>query len=166
MSEEAPKNPLLFILVVVNSLVAFYLLSNQYDYEDKVNKLVDQSASAAEKSFESPYIPKPKEGSNIAEYPFGNFSINLARPSGPQRFIKVDITFIVETPADNDLTEIINKTPGLRDEIIGIFNNQTPRDVLKLEGRSVLKNLLKNHINRQLKDDEVLKVLFTKFTVS
>lgn len=163
---KAAKNPLLAIIVIVNTILGVYILAKQYAYDDKVIETISQSSSPSEAPIKSPYIPEPKEGHKIVEYPFGDFSINLARPSGPQRFIKVSITLLVETPANKNLTEIINKTPALRDEIIDIFNTKTPREVLKLEGRAVLKNLLLEHFNRKLKDDHIIRVLFTKFTVS
>ncbi len=163
---KAPKNPLLAILIIINTLIAVFLLFNQYSINDEVDKSTTKSSPPVQKPIQSPYIPKAPEGKKIVEYPFGDFAINLARPSGPQRFIKISITLLVQTPIDKDLTEIINKTPTLRDEIISIFNNQTPQDILKLEGRGVLKNILQKHINSQLKDDEILRILFTKFTVS
>ncbi|MEC7277630.1 MAG: flagellar basal body-associated FliL family protein [Bdellovibrionota bacterium] len=168
MSNKAPKNPLLVLLVLVNTIGALYLLQKQFSYQSEVDTAITKSKEGAspDSAKTLPHIPKAKAEHKIVEYPFGDFSVNLARPSGPQRFIKVTITLLVETPLKNDLTEIINKAPSLRDDIIALFNNQSPEEVLKLEGRSVLKNKIKEVINSALKDDEVLQVLFTKFMIS
>lgn len=134
---------------------------------EKVGQLTaNETNTSIDEGFRSPHLPKAKENFTIVEYPFGDFQVNLARPSGPQRFIKLNLTLLVETPLTKNLAEIINKTPTLRDEIISILNKKTPQDILKLEGREVLKNILKQHLNSKLKDDKIKRILFTKFTVS
>ncbi|MCF8060074.1 MAG: flagellar basal body-associated FliL family protein [Bacteriovoracaceae bacterium] len=160
------KNPLLLILIIINSIVVVFILVKQFSIDETVEKMTIVETAVSGDSFKSPHFPEAKESYTIVEYPFGNFTANLARPSGPQRFIKLTLTLLVETPLNNNLSEIINKTPSLRDEIISILNTTKPKDVLKLEGREVLKNILKEHINGKLKDDNVKRVLFTQFTIS
>ena len=167
MSEKPEKNPLLFLLIIINTIFVVYILTRQMNMVDQVSKLTaSESRVVMDEGFRSPHLPKAKENFTIVEYPFGDFQVNLARPSGPQRFIKLKLTLLVETPLTKNLSEIINKTPSLRDEIIGILNKKTPQDILKLEGREVLKNILKEHMNSKLKDDKIRRILFTRFTVS
>ena len=167
MSEKPEKNPLLFLLILINTIFMVFIMMRQMSITEKVSELTaTESTSSVSEDFRSPHIPKAKENFAIVEYPFGDFQVNLARPSGPQRFIKLKITLLVETPLTKNLAEIINKTPTLRDDIIGILNKKTPQDILKLEGREVLKNVLKEHLNQNLNDDKIKRILFTRFTVS
>lgn len=166
MEDKKVKNPLLTILVMIITALAFYLLFKQFEIQKVAEKLYEQPSSTPQGIANSPYYPKAKENFSIVEYPFGRFTANLARPSGPQRFLKVTMVLLVETPTNDKLKEIINNTPTLRDEIINIFNTATPRDVLKLEGREVMKNLILQHINNKLKMDTIKGILFTQFLVN
>ncbi len=160
------KNPLLFLLVLINTGFIGFIFYQQSQLGREVDTLTKKSSYSTDTTKLLPHIPKPSDGHVISTHEFGDFSVNLARPNGPQRFIKLSLTFIVETPTNNKLKEILNKSSDLRDEIITILNKLTPRDVLKREGREVLKNILKDHINGRLKDDKVRRILFTRFTVS
>lgn len=166
MENKKVKNPFLTILVLIITVVSFLLLFKQLEIQKEAEKLSEDVSVVPEGVVTSPYYPKAKENFSIVEYPFGNFTANLARPSGPQRFLKVTMVLLVETPTNDKLKEIINNTPTLRDEIINIFNTTTPNDVLKLEGREVMKNLLLKHINHKLKTDTIKGILFTQFLVS
>lgn len=167
MPENSKKNPILTIFLIINTSIVCFLLYKQYSIQDSVKKLTDKSSvSLLTSDNELPFYPKAERGRKIIEFPFGIFTTNLARVSGPQRFMNLDITLLIESPIKSSLEEIQNLTPSLRDEVISILNNLEPKDVLKLEGREVLKDLLKNHINNKLKTDKVRRVLFTKFKVS
>lgn len=166
MEDKKVKNPLLTILVVIITILAFSLLFKQFEIQREAEKLFEQPSSAPQGTVTSPYFPKAKENFTVVEYPFGRFTANLARPSGPQRFLKVTMVLLVETPTNDKLKEIINNTPTLRDEIINIFNSTTPRDILKLEGREVMKNLILQHINNKLKTETIKGILFTQFVVN
>lgn len=165
MENKKDKNPLLTILVVMITIGAGFLLIKQFQIQEQVDKMVEQPETKIDTNVVSPYYPKAKENYSIVEYPFGDFTANLAHSSGPQRFLNVRMVFLMETPTNDKLREIINNAPTLRDEIINIFNTTEARDVLKLEGREVLKNLLEKHINHKLKTDQVRRILFTQFLV-
>lgn len=169
MSESDPKkksNPLLFLLVLVNTGFILFILTQQLKLGDEVDKLTKKSSNFSSTANLLPHLPKPGENKVISNYDMGDFSANLARQSGPQRFLKASIILIIETPRNNKLLETINKSSSIRDEIIALLNKQSPRDVLKLEGREVLKNTIKGHLNKIMKDDQVRRILFTKFTVN
>jgi len=167
MSKKSEKNPILTILLIFNTSIVCFLLYNQYAIQDSVNSLTNENTVAhLGNDPELPFYPKAEQGRKIIEFPFGKFTTNLARESGPQRFMNLDITLLIESPIKSSLEEIQNLTPTLRDEVISILNNLEPKDVLKLEGREVLKDLLKKHINHKLKTDNVRRILFTKFKVS
>ena len=133
---------------------------------DQVELITKGKGSAPSNTRELPYLPKAKSGSVIKEFNFGKFTANLAKSDGPQRYITIEVVLYIETLAGAALLEIENKKPNLRDEIISILNTRTPQEVLKLEGRGILKSLLKNHLNNDLKSDQVKELLFTKFMVN
>lgn len=160
------KNPLLFLLVLINTGFILFILGQQFKLGDEVDKLTRKESNFPSEAKLLPHLPKPSENKVISNYELGDFSANLARPSGPQRFLKTTIILIIETPKNNKLLETINKSSSIRDEVIALLNKQTPRDVLKLEGRDVLKNIIKTHLNKLLKEDQVRRILFTKFTVN
>jgi len=166
MSKEQGKNPFLMILLSTMTIGACLLIYKQFEIQRIAYSITNKYSSLDDNILVSPYFPKAKENFSIMEYPFGYFSVNLARPSGPQRFLKVKMIFLVETPTNDKLKEIINNTPTLRNEIINIINTTEPKEVLKLEGRQVLKDLLEKHINQKMKNDKVRKILFTQFLVS
>lgn len=168
MSDKENKNPLLFTLVVINTIVVGYLLFQQ----SKLSKLADevvgvQTAPAPQLTQgQNKFELRPKPGNIIQEFPIQTITANLARSDGPQRFITLTMVFVLETPRDKATDEMTNKMPTFRDEIIDILNTRTPDEVLKLEGRGVLKNLIERHLNGKLKTDRVRRILFTGFKVS
>lgn len=164
--KEKKKNPLLNLLVFVITGMAIFLFVQQLKIQDLANKVSPSTPNVKVGNDQSPYYPKAKESFSIVEYPFGDFTVNLSRPSGPQRFLKVEMVFLMETPTNDKLREIINNQPTLRDEVINIFNNTSPKDILKLEGREVIKDILQKHINHKLQTDKVRRILFTRFLVS
>jgi len=166
MSNKENKNPLLTLLIIINFIAVIFIFYKQRAMDSKVDTLTTINSSSLTSTQKSPYLQKAKDGSIIREYNFGSFTANLARNDGPQRYLTIDVVLYLETLATAPLLEIENKKPDLRDEVLTILNTVTPQEALKLEGRGILKNLLKNHINNQLKSDQVKEILFTKFTVN
>lgn len=168
--EEPPKkNPLLVILVFINTIVIAYLLIYQMNLSELSNQVTSDRMSIPNEEVDegqNKHVINIKEGHILNEFPIEPITANLARPDGPQRFINLSIVLVVETTQKKPLEEILNKLPTFRDDIIAILNTLSPHDVLKLEGREVLKNKLKKHINQNLKRDEVKQLLFTAFKVS
>ena len=166
--EENKSNPLLLTLVLFNTIFVGYLLYQQSQLTSEADKLIAKKTAIIpeQKDGQNQFDIKPKDGFIIQEFPMQTVTANLARPDGAQRFITLTMVFILETPQDKPTDELTNKIPTFRDEIIDILNTHTPAQVLKLEGREVLKNLLKGHLNRELKNDKVRRILFTQFKVS
>ena len=166
--EENKSTPLLLTLVLFNTIFVGYLLYQQSQLASEADKLIAKKMAVTpeDKDGQNQFDIKPKDGFIIQEFPMQTVTANLARPDGAQRFITLTMVFILETPQDKPTDELTNKIPTFRDEIIDILNTHTPSQVLKLEGREVLKNLLKGHLNRELKNDKVRRILFTQFKVS
>lgn len=168
MAEEdtkGQKNPLIFLIIVINLGITLFLLINQLKLDSDTQKIIDQGMPVPRTENPLPYNLVAQEGNSIQEYEMNDFSANLLRKSGPQRYLKMGMTLMVETSTKLALTEMANKTPDLRDEIISIINDTEAKDVLKLEGRSVFKNKLIRELNLKLKDDKVRSILFTQFTI-
>lgn len=150
----------------MNTGFIVFILLQQLQLGEEVDKLTQKNYDQSASTELLPHLPKASENKVISNFELGEFSANLARPSGPQRFLKATIILIMETPRNNKLLETINKSSSIRDEVISMLNKQTPQDVLKLEGREVLKNKLKSHLNKILNDDQVKRILFTRFVVN
>lgn len=168
MSNKDNRNPLLFTLVVINTFVVGFLFIQQSKLTNLANQVVQEQTSPASSPTpeQNEFKLNPKVGNIIQEFPIQAITANLARPHGPQRFVTLKIVFILETPVGEATDEMTNKMPTFRDEIIDMLNTRKPEDVLKLEGRGVLKDLIERHLNQKLKRDKIRKILFTQFKVS
>lgn len=168
MSNKDNKNPLLFTLVLINTFVVGFLFIQQNKLTNSANQVSKEQMEpvSPSSSGQNKFELVPKTGNIIQEFPIKAITANLARSNGPQRFISLTMVFILETPSEEATDEMSNKIPTFRDEIIDILNTRSPEDVLKLEGRGVLKDLIKKHLNQKLKTDKVRRILFTQFKVS
>ncbi len=166
--DENKKNPLLFILVIINTVFVGFLFMKQGELSELADEVLSEQTKtiSPEKQGQNHFEITPGEGNIIQEFPIDPITANLARPDGPQRFLSLTMVLVLETPQAQALDELTNKLPTFRDEIIDILNTHTPAQVLKLEGREVLKNLIKKHLNQSLKSDKVRRILFTQFKVS
>ena len=168
-NESSKSSPLLIVLVLTNTLFVGFLLYKQSQLNELTDQVISEKTEVVESdshSGQNSFHLEPKEGNILEEFPIESLTVNLARPSGPQRFITLSMVLILETPQDKPTDEMTNKIPTFRDEIIDILNTKTPQEILKLEGREVLKNIIKNHLNQSLKSDKVRRILFTQFKVS
>ena len=58
------------------------------------------------------------------------------------------------------------RKPQIRDVIISTLNSKRPEDLLKVEGKSFLKEEIKNAINTFLVDGEVIDIYYVGFQVN
>lgn len=174
-SSNGPSSPLLKLLLFLNTFFILYLFFSQIHLDSKADKIVSsrsnpeieaENFSEEENPSSSSKAMAPRNGFVLNEFPLETITANLSRPRGPQRFITLSIVLVMETQAKNPLEETFNKLSDLRDYIISTLNKLSPQEALKLEGREVLKNTLKENINQKLKDDQVKELLFTTFKVS
>lgn len=107
-----------------------------------------------------------KEGFTLSELKVAPLAINLAKESGPQRYIKIHMAFQIETPSSSRNLEISSKMPTIRDEIVRYLNRKTEQDILKYSGKEVVKNHIIDYSNKVLKKDQVVDIFFTRFEVN
>jgi flagellar FliL protein len=93
------------------------------------------------------------------------FTVNLvtAGSSNP-KFARVNIS--LELPGEDTEAEINHKMPKVRNAIIDLFNSKRPTDLSTPEGRTYLKDEIKNALNTFLITGKVKGVFFTNFALS
>jgi flagellar basal body-associated protein FliL len=172
MNEEEKElsiSPLILLLIVSNTFLVGYLLYQQRKLSSLTDSIItkkNEHQMVEQQKGQNSIELTPKKDFIIETFPMKSITANLSRPNGPQRFITIEMVFMIETPQSKPAEEITNKMTNFRDEIINILNTLSPQDVLKLEGREVLKNKLKMHMNQNLIDDKVKRILFVQFKVS
>jgi len=90
------------------------------------------------------------------------FIVNLTDDKGT-RYLKVVMQ--LEMSKDSLVTEIDEKMPQIRDEIILMFSSKSFDDVATIAGKRALKHSVISGINRYLSTGQVKRVYFTEFVV-
>jgi flagellar protein FliL len=109
-----------------------------------------------------------KEGGKEGEGASGNlkqldpFIVNLADAEG-QRYLKAVMQFDVDNPSVE--SEIQEKLPQIRDEILMILSNKTFDDVSTTAGKRMIKREISSAVNKYLTGGQVTQVYFTEFVV-
>ncbi len=166
------KNPLLTILMVVNIVamgaVAFFqwrfmqmeasrpdltrLLKEQQDG----TVVVDTEAAGEQKSSE---VVKKENLLTL-----DSFTVNLASGEGPRRYVRLDA--VLKMSDDAKAPEFEARKPQIRDTIISILNTKKAEDLLMKEGKSILKEEIKSHINSFLVDGKVEDIYYISFQIN
>jgi flagellar FliL protein len=93
------------------------------------------------------------------------FSVNLSTAGTVNpKFARVSI--VLEVPSGDLETEVTQKMAQVRNAIIDLFNSKKPTDLATTEGKSYLKEEIRNAINSFLVTGKVSGVFFTNFAVS
>ncbi|AAM24653.1 flagellar FliL protein [Caldanaerobacter subterraneus subsp. tengcongensis MB4] len=92
--------------------------------------------------------------------PGGEFITNL---KGDGKFIKVVVELQVTDP--KVLKKLEENTPQIRDAIIQILRSKTAQEVEGPQGQEMLKNDIKNEINKIIGEGKVVNVYFNDFIV-
>ena len=165
--EEEKKNPLLVILVTINTLVVLFLVYTQMNLGTLQNSIIDETKTTGQGPLSLPphHDKKVRDGHVIEDLVFPEMDANFETKSGPRRFLKFSFILAVETPQDNPLEEIKNMKPTLIDDLYSLINKTTSKSVLRREGKESFKASLIKQINKSLKKDKVIKVYYTKFIV-
>ena len=98
-------------------------------------------------------------------FAFEPFLVNLADDGG-QRFLKVTISLVVETPEE---AKHIEETPvivaHIRSAIIEVLTQQKAPALVTPEGKTALKQAIQTRTSPLMPDKKVLDVLFSEFVV-
>ena len=93
------------------------------------------------------------------------FYINLASVGSVQaKYVKIKMT--LSAPNTDVEKELNQKMPHVRNVVIDLFNSKKSSDLATPEGRSYLKDEIKNAINSFLVSGKINDVFFTDFAVS
>ena len=163
------KNPLLTILVLVNTIAMFGVAFFQYQMHQKISAVpsVQDVVSAEMKKLEDGEA-KEETGEAVEEdgllFPLEGFTANLAQGDGPRRFVR--LTAVLKFSKESNEDEFKARKPQIRDTIISTLNSKRPEDLLKLEGKNFLKEELKSAINSFLVDGHIIDIFYVGFQIN
>jgi flagellar FliL protein len=186
------KNPLLVILVLVNTLAVGAIGFFQFQNHKKLNA-VTTAADVMKQDLESGgehavaaegggHGEKAAEGGHKGEkgekgegavegvkadgllYPLDPFTANLAAGDGPRRFIRISL--VLKFNKETKKEEVDARKPQISDTIISMLNAKKPEELLKKEGKEYLKEELKTSINNFLVDGQVTDIYYVAFQIN
>lgn len=166
LKDAKPKgsNPLLTILLLVNcalmGTVAYFQWqahqkwSSQSSVSD-ISKAMEGDATAEGAIADS----KPKFLKDLDP-----FTVNLAQGDGPRRFARVSMVLTFDEQVNDNVFKPLE--PRVRDSIINLLNSKRPEDLLKEEGKSILKEEIKSAINSFLLEGNVTDIYYVNFQIN
>jgi flagellar FliL protein len=180
------KNPLLVILVVVNTIAVGAIGFFQFQNHKKLNSVTtaadvmkqdlegggDHGAAPAGGHGEAKPAAGGKEAKTEVEgvkadgliYPLEPFTANLAQGDGPRRFIRISL--VLKFSKETKKEEIDARKPQISDTIISMLNAKKPEELLKKEGKEYLKEEVKTSINNFLVDGQITDVYYVGFQIN
>lgn len=169
-SAAAPsgKNPLLSILVILNTLMLGGIAYVQFENHKKIAaqpSVSDIVRSQSESGVEgAPTEPGEAQLNDGVPFALDGFTANLAQGDGPRRFIRLNLVLQFDKSSNED--EYKSRQPQIRDSIIAILNAKRPEDLLKAEGKSFLKEEIKAAVNAMMVDGSVIDVYYVNFQIN
>lgn len=188
------KNPLLAILVIVNTLAVGAVGFFQFQNHKKLNA-VTSAADVLKQDLEKVtagaaggegegggegggHGEKKAEGghgggggSKSEElkvegllYPLEPFTANLAQGEGPRRYIRISL--VLKFSKETKKEEVDARKPQISDTIISMLNSKKPEELLKKEGKEYLKEEVKSAINNFLVDGQILDIFYVGFQIN
>ncbi|RPJ77099.1 MAG: hypothetical protein EHM20_06620 [Alphaproteobacteria bacterium] len=179
------KNPLLVILVLVNTIAVAGIGFFQFQNHKKLNS-VTTAADVLKQSLEGGEhaaaaggeagAPAAGGGHGAAAaggadvkadgliYPLEPFTANLAQGDGPRRFIRISL--VLKFSKETKKEEVDARKPQISDTIISMLNAKKPEELLKKEGKEYLKEEVKTSINNFLVDGQINDVYYVGFQIN
>lgn len=164
------KNPLLTVLLLLNTLMmgavayfqyeSFQKISKQESIRDVIKASTKEPAQYSE-DFEDTGEAVQDDG---ILFPLDPFTANLAQGDGPRRFIRLNAVLKFSRESSED--EFNSRKPQIRDTIISTLNSKRPEDLLEVEGKEFLKEELKAAINSFLVDGSVVDIYYVGFQIN
>lgn len=186
------KNPLLIILVLVNTIAVGAIGFFQFQNHKKLNSMptmqdiMKQQAAMAEGGAEGGGEggghgggEKKAEGGGHGGgkeaaggevktdgllYPLDPFTANLSQSSGPQRFIRIGL--VLKFSKETKKEEVDTRKPQINDTIISMLNAKKPEELLKKEGKDYLREEIKTSINNFMTDGQVVDIFYVNFQIN
>lgn len=166
---QSGKNPLLTILVLLNTVVVGAIGYLQWQTHQQIantpsiHDVVSAEMKKAAGDSETQYQGQAVEEDGIL-FPLDGFTANLAQGDGPRRFVRLNA--VLKFSKDSSEKEFQARKPQIRDTIISTLNAKRPEDLLKLEGKNFLKEEIKSAINSFLVDGRVIDVYYVSFQIN
>ncbi|MFA6236599.1 MAG: flagellar basal body-associated FliL family protein [Bacteriovorax sp.] len=181
------KNPLLVVLVLVNTIAVGAIGFFQFQNHKKLNSVTTaadvmkqdlegggEHAAAAEGGHGAKPAGGHGEAGKAAEvegvkadgliYPLEPFTANLAQGDGPRRFIRISL--VLKFSKETKKEEVDARKPQISDTIISMLNAKKPEELLKKEGKEYLKEEVKTSINNFLVDGQITDVYYVGFQIN
>jgi flagellar FliL protein len=183
------KNPLLVVLVLVNTIAIGAVGFFQFQNHKKLNSLptvadiMKQQAEGGhgggeaaaeggghgEKKAEGGGHGGGEAGGGEAKvdgllYPLDPFTANLSQSTGPQRFIRIGL--VLKFNKETKKEEIDTRKPQINDTIISMLNSKKPEELLKKEGKDYLREEIKTSINNFMTDGQVIDIYYVNFQIN
>ena len=166
------KNPLLIVLVLVNTLAVCGIGFFQFQNHKKLNSVttasdVMQQQLASDGHAEG--ADAPAAGTTAVKndglmYPIDPFTANLAQGDGPKRYIRISL--VLKFTKDTKKEEVDSRKPQISDAIISMLNAKKPEELLKREGKDYLKEEIKIAINNFMIDGRLEDIYYVGFQIN
>lgn len=173
-SAPSGKNPLLVVLVLVNTLAVCAIGFFQFQNHKKLNS-VTTAAEVMQQQLATEGSQAPAEGAEGAAaapavkndglmYPIDPFTANLAQGEGPKRYIRISL--VLKFTKETKKEEVDSRKPQISDAIISMLNAKKPEELLKREGKEYLKEEIKTAINNFLIDGHLEDIYYVGFQIN
>ncbi len=180
------KSPLIIAVLILNCLLMGFIAFMQFQIHKKqstepslqelVKAAVKESGTHGAKADgghgekkpaahgETPVIPGEAKDDQGILFPLDGFTANLAQGDGPRRYVRLEA--VLKFSHDSNEEEFKAKKPQIRDRVISLLNSKKPEDLLKVEGKTYLKEEIKSAINSFLIDGKVVDVFYVGFQIN
>ncbi len=172
------KNPLLIVLVAINTIAVLAIGFFQFQNHKKLTSVTtaadvmqqqlanetggNTAEGTGEKSAEgTPKVEAKQEG---LLYPIDPFTANLAQGDGPRRYIRISL--VLKFTKETKKEEVDARKPQISDTIISMLNAKKPEELLKREGKEYLKEEIKTSINNFLVDGHLEEIYYVGFQIN
>lgn len=182
------KNPLLVVLVLVNTLAVCAIGFFQFQNHKKLNSVTtaadvmqqqlaggEHAEGGGEAAGGEHGAPAGEHGAPAAGgassvktdglmYPIDPFTANLAQGEGPKRYIRISL--VLKFTKDTKKEEVDSRKPQISDAIISMLNAKKPEELLKREGKDYLKEEIKTAINNFMIDGHLEDIYYVGFQIN
>jgi flagellar protein FliL len=166
------KNIIMLVLMATNIVLMAgvgalqFMAYQQQAGEDTVKDLIKaemrlQLSKQEEEQMEGSGVAQEEDG---ILFPLEGFTANLAQGDGPRRFLR--LSSVLKFSKTSNEEEFKARKPQIRDSIITIINSKRPEDLIKMEGKSYLKEEIKAAINSFLVDGKVIDIYYVGFQIN
>ena len=153
---------LLFLNTAVILGVAYFQFTMYRNWKQQGPSIQDIVSSQQEENGRSLASTAKEPDGRL--FPLERFTANLAQGDGPRRFVRLKL--VLQFSKDSKEEEFKTRKPKIRDTIINILNSKRPEDLLKVEGKTYLKEEIKSAINAFLLDGHVKDVFYIGFQIN